>query len=417
MQTSRATSLRLDRRSPAFVFIFITVLLDVISMGIAVPVLPQLILGFTRNDFARAADMLGIFISVWALMQFVAAPIIGGLSDHFGRRPVVLVSNLALALDHLLMAFAPALWVLFIGRVLSGVCSATVSTAYAYIADTVPADHRAASYAVLSTAFGLGFVIGPALGGFLGHVDLRLPFLVAAALGLTNFLYGLLVLPESLTRDRRRPFSLRTANPLASVKFLTQSGQLARLGVLSFILQTAQQVLPACAVLYMTYRYDWQGPQIGMALAGVGIAYILIQGGVMRPLSKRVPEKTLAIAGFLMGAIGFSIYGSASIGMMFLIGIPVMELWSLAQPSVYALMTKEAPDSEQGRLQGANASLLGLAGLFGPWFFAKLFAVGVDPTIGLDIPGLPFFVASLLMAVGLIVVVRLRSAPVIEAPA
>ena len=411
MLKSHTANLSPRRRTPALIFIFITVLLDVLSMGIVVPVLPQLILGFTGSDFAKAADMLGIFLSVWALMQFVAAPILGGLSDHFGRRPVVLVSNLALALDHMLMAFAPALWVLFVGRVLSGVCSATIPTAYAYIADTVPTEHRAGSYAVLSTAFGLGFVLGPVLGGFLGDVDLRLPFFAAAALGLANFVYGLLVLPESLTRDRRRPFSLRTANPLAAVRFLGQSNQLTRLGVLSFILQTAQQVLPACAVLYMTYRYDWQGPQIGMALAGVGSAYIIIQGGVMRPLSKLIPEKTLAIAGFVMGAVGFSIYGSASVGLMFLIGIPVMELWSLAQPSVYALMSKEVSESEQGRLQGANSSLLGLAGLLGPWFFAKLFAIGVDPTIGLSSPGLPFFVAAFLMVGGLVVVMGLNSSP------
>nr|WP_256440642.1 TCR/Tet family MFS transporter [Phyllobacterium sp. 628] len=396
-------------RQPALIFIFVTVLLDVISMGIIVPVLPQLILGFLGDNFTSAADVLGILISVWALMQFVASPVIGALSDHFGRRPVVLASNLALAMDHLIMAFAPALWVLFIGRVLSGVCSATVSTAYAYIADTTPQDRRASAYAVLSTAFGLGFVLGPVLGGFLGHIDLRLPFLVAAALGLANFFYGFFVLPESLPSHLRVPFSLRSANPLVSLKLLRRSSQLSRLGVLSFILQTAQQVLPACAVLYMTYRYNWEGPQIGLALAGVGIVYILIQGGVMRPLSKKVSEKTLAMIGFLMGVAGFWIYGSASVGIMFLIGIPVMEMWSLAQPSIYALMTKEVEVDEQGRLQGANSCLLGLAGFLGPWSFAKLFAIGVDPQIGLNAPGLPFFIASVLMIFGFVVVIGLRA--------
>jgi DHA1 family tetracycline resistance protein-like MFS transporter len=377
-------------------------------MGIVVPVLPQLVLGFLGQDFTSAADMLGLFISVWALMQFVASPVIGALSDHFGRRPIVLVSNLALATDHLIMAFAPALWVLFVGRVLSGICSATVSTAYAYIADTTPQDRRAGAYALLSTAFGLGFVLGPVLGGFLGHLDLRLPFLVAAALGLANFLYGFFILPESLPSHLRVPFSLRSANPLISLRLLRRSSQLSRLGVVSFILHTAQQVLPACAVLYMTYRYGWDGPQIGLTLAAVGISYVIIQGGIMRPLSKRLPEKTLATIGFVMGIAGFWTYGSASVGIVFLIGIPIMEMWSLAQPSVYALMTKEVEVGEQGRLQGANSCLLGLAGFFGPWIFAKLFAIGVDPEVGLSAPGLPFFVAAVLMLFGLVAVLGLK---------
>ncbi|UIK01327.1 TCR/Tet family MFS transporter (plasmid) [Rhizobium leguminosarum] len=391
------------------IFIFITVLLDVISMGIIVPVLPQLILGFTGNDFASAADMLGIFIAVWALMQFLASPVIGALSDHFGRRPVVLISNLALAIDHLIMAFAPALWVLFIGRVLSGICSATVSTAYAYIADTTSQDRRAGAYSVLSIAFGLGFVLGPVIGGFLGHFDLRLPFIAAAVLGFANFVYGALILPESLEPHLRVRFSLRSANPFVSLKLLRRTSQLSRLGILSFILHTAQQVLPACAVLYMSYRYNWDGRQIGLTLATVGGAYIVIQAGIMRPLSKRIPEKTLAAVGFLMGIAGFWTYGIASIGIIFLLAIPVMEMWSLAQPSVYALMTKEVEAEEQGRLQGANSCLLGLAGFFGPWVFAKLFAVGVNPDVGLNAPGLPFFVAAILMIVGLIVVLGLSN--------
>ncbi|WP_280952383.1 MFS transporter [Phyllobacterium myrsinacearum] len=398
----------LSIRRPALIFIFITVLLDVVSMGVVVPVLPQLVLGFLGNDFSRAADLLGVFISVWAFSHFIASPVVGGLSDHFGRRPIILLSNLTLAMDHFLMAFAPALWVLFIGRALSGICSATVSTAYAYISDVTPGDKRAGSFAVLSTAFGLGFVVGPAIGGFLGQYDIRLPFLVAALLGLANFIYGLIILPESLAAGLRVPFSLQVANPLVSLRLFRRSNQLSRLGFLSFIMQMAQQVLPACAVLYMTYRYQWQVTQIGMALAYVGAVYIAIQSGVMRPLSNRVSEKTLAIVGFLAGTIGLWIYGVASAGVIFLAAIPIMEFWSLAQPSIYALMTKEVDAAEQGRLQGANSSVLALAGLLGPGLFAKLFAIGVNPEIGLNMPGLPFFVAAALMLLGLLVVIGLR---------
>ncbi|MBB4063500.1 TCR/Tet family MFS transporter [Gellertiella hungarica] len=388
-------------RSPAFIFIFLTVLLDMLSIGIIIPVLPKLILHFTGGEFNRAAEMLGIFMSVWALMQFIASPVIGALSDRFGRRPVILASNLGLGLDYLLMALAPALWVLFVGRVLAGIFSATVSAAQAYIADITPPEKRAASFGMLGAAFGLGFVLGPAVGGILGHYDLRLPFFAAAAMSLANFLYGFFVLPESLKPELRAPFRPRSVNPATTLALLRRTPELGRLGFITFIIMLAHQVLPACAVLYMGLRYGWQEREVGFLLAGVGVAGMIVQGGLVRPVVKAIGEKKAMLLGLTAGAMGFALYGWAPTGAVFMMGVPVMALWGFAQPSVTALMTKEVSAEEQGRLQGASASLGGLSGMIGPWAFAYAFAYAVDPVNGLNLPGLPFFAASVLMVLGL----------------
>jgi DHA1 family tetracycline resistance protein-like MFS transporter len=320
------------------------------------------------------------------------------------------MSNLGLGVDYLIMALAPALWVLFVGRVFAGIFSATISTAQAYIADITPPEKRAAAFGMLGAAFGLGFVLGPALGGVLGHYDLRLPFFAAAVMSLANFVYGYFILPESLPKNLRVPFRLKSANPVSSLKLLGRTPQLARLGFIGFLFQLSHHVLPACAVLYMGYRYNWQEREVGLVLAGVGVAAMIVQGGLIRPVVSAIGEKNALIFGLLMGAAGFWIYGAAPTGALFLIGVPVMALWGLAQPSASALMTLEVDADEQGRLQGANASLMGLSGLVGPWLFALSFAYAIDPANGLNVPGLPFYAASVLMAAGVVTAAGLRSA-------
>lgn len=396
-------------RAPAFVFIFITVLLDMLSIGIIIPVLPKLILEFMGGAVDHAAEMLGIFMSVWALMQFIASPVMGALSDRFGRRPVVLASNLGLGVDYLIMATAPALSVLFIGRILAGIFGATVSAAQAYIADITPPEKRAASFGMLGAAFGMGFVLGPALGGILGHYSLRLPFYVAASMSLANFLYGFFVLPESLKPELRAPFRLRSANPFAALKFLGRNGTLMRLGAINFILSLSHQVLPAVAVLYMGYRYHWGEREVGFMLAGVGVATMVVQGGLVRPMVAFMGEKRAMILGLVAGIIGFSIYGSAPTGSLFLIGIPIMAFWGASQASISALMTREVDPEEQGRLQGVGASLGGLAGMIGPWSFAYLFAFAVNPARVSAVPGLPFFAAASILLAGALIGLGVRT--------
>lgn len=414
-QSSGPESGKRSGRSPAVVFIFITVLLDMLSIGIIIPVLPKLILHFT-GEFKSAAEMLGIFMSVWALMQFIASPVIGALSDRFGRRPVILASNLGLGLDYLIMAMAPALWVLFVGRVLAGVFSATVSAAQAYIADITPPEKRAAAFGMLGAAFGLGFVLGPALGGMLGHYDLRLPFYAAAVMSLANFCYGFFVLPESLPAHLRSPFRLRTAHPLNALTLLGRTPQLTRLGIINFLLMLAHQVLPACAVLYMGLRYNWQEREVGFLLAGVGVAGMIVQGGLVRPVVRAIGEKSAMMIGLAAGAAGFVLYGFAPTGLLFILGVPVMALWGFAQPSVTAQMTRQVEPEEQGRLQGASASIGGLSGMVGPWIFAYSFAYAVDPAKGLNLPGLPFFLAAALMLVGLATGLGIRRLAPLPAP-
>lgn len=391
------------RRSPAFIFIFITVLLDILSVGIIIPVLPRLVQTLLGGDVIRTAELFGWFISVWAVAQFIFSPVMGALSDHFGRRPVILTSNLALGLDYIIMAFAPNLWVLFAGRVISGIASSTVSTAQAYIADITAPEKRAGAFGMLGAAFGIGFVLGPALGGLLGYYDLRLPFFAAAAMSLANFAYGYFILPESLKPENRSPFRFARANPIGSVSMLARDGQLLRLGAIGFLLQLAHQVLPAVAVLYMAYRYQWNERDVGLVLAAVGICAMAVQGGLVRPVVAKIGERAAMLAGLSAGALGMAIYGYAPTGALFLAGIPVMALWGFAQPSVSALMSERVDADEQGKLQGAAASLAGLSGLAGPWVFALAFAQAIDPQSGWMMPGLPFYMAALTLCAALVI--------------
>ncbi len=257
-------------RRAALSFIFITVVLDMLALGMIVPVLPKLVEDFVGGNTARAAEIYGLFGTVWAAMQFVFSPVLGGLSDRFGRRPVILLSNLGLGLDYIVMALAPSVGWLFLGRVISGITSASTSTAYAYIADVAPPEKRAAGFGMLSAAFGLGFVIGPAIGGVLGNIDPRLPFWVAAGFSFLNYMYGLLVLPESLPPERRERFSWRRANPMGSLKLLRSNRELFGLAIVNFLGNIAHEALPTTFVLYAMYRYGWNERTIGLATRGGG---------------------------------------------------------------------------------------------------------------------------------------------------
>src|SRR5579871_4174042 len=268
-------------RTAAVTFIFVTVMLDMLALGMIIPVLPVLIEQFRGGDTALAARTVGVFGTAWAALQFVASPVLGSLSDRFGRRPVVLTSNFGLGADYLFMALAPSLGWLFIGRVLSAITSASIPTAFAYIADVTPPDRRARSYGLLGAAFGIGFVVGPALGGVLGVLGPRAPFWVAAGFSLANAIYGLFVLPESLAREHRAVFSWKRANPLGSLSLLRSHRQLMGFAVLHFLYNLAHQALQSVFVLYAGYRYGWNSAQVGWSLAGVGVCFALVQGGLV----------------------------------------------------------------------------------------------------------------------------------------
>jgi DHA1 family tetracycline resistance protein-like MFS transporter len=342
-------------------------------------------------------------------MQFLAMPVMGALSDRYGRRPVVLASNFGLGLDYVLMALAPNIAWLFVGRVISGITAASVSTGMAYIADVTPAEKRSAAFGMVGMAFGLGFVFGPALGGLLGSVDPRLPFWVAAGLSLANAMYGMFVLPESLPIDKRRPFDWRRANPLGSLRLLRSHRELFGLAGVVFLSNVAHAALPSTFVLYAGYRYGWDARAVGLALAGIGVCSAIVQGGLVGPTVRRFGERPVLIAGLLAGAIGFSIYGLAATGGAFLVGVPIMALWGLASPSAQGLMSRRLGPTEQGQLQGANGSIMGVAMMIGPTMFASAFAFFIGDGARLHVPGAAFILAAALLMLGAILAGRVTA--------
>jgi MFS transporter, DHA1 family, tetracycline resistance protein len=397
-------------RNAAVAFIFVTILLDMFALGLIMPILPKLVESFVDNDTASAARIFGLFGTAWAAMQFIFSPILGGLSDRFGRRPVVLLSNFGLALDYVLMALAPSLIWLFIGRMISGITSASVSTAFAYIADITPPERRATVFGKVGAAFGAGFIVGPAIGGLLGHADPRLPFWVAAGLSFANTLYGLLILPESLPPERRSPFRWKSANPLGALKLLRTDRVLAGLSIANFVAQLAHVVLPSTFVLYATYRYDWSTRTVGLTLALVGVCAMVVQGAGIGPIVRRIGERRALLLGLGCGAIGFLIFGAAPTGPLFWLGIPVMALWGLAGAATQALMTQLVAPDQQGQLQGATTSVQSVSQLVGPFLFTLIFAYFIGARAPLQLPGAPFLLASALLVLALAIAARTLAA-------
>ena len=402
-------------RRAALAFIFVTVMLDMLAFGIIIPVLPHLIVQLIGGSIAKAAVWSGAFGALFMLMQFVFSPVQGALSDRFGRRTVILISCLGLGIDFIVMALAPVLWLLFIGRAVSGVCAASFSTANAYIADIVPKEKRAAAFGTLGAAFGIGFIVGPALGGFLGDLHIRLPFWIAAGLSLVNFCYGWFVLPESLPKERRSArFDWRHANPFGAVVLLRRYPQVFGLAAVFFLINLAQFSLNSTYVLYTDYRYGW-GPQIvGYTLGLVGLCSGLVQAVLVRRLMPKLGERRLILAGLTLCIVGYVFFGFASVSWLFVLGIPFLCLGGLAGPPAQALMTHQVDPHEQGRLQGALTSLASLAGIFGPALFANTFALFIsDHAPVRHLPGVAFVLAAALLFVAAVIAARFtRNAPV-----
>lgn len=409
MDTSQAPSTKVHkRRQAALAFIFVTVVVDMLAFGIIIPVLPHLIVELIGGSIAGAAVWAGAFGALFMLMQFVCSPIQGALSDRFGRRTVILISSFGLGADFIVMALAPAVWVLFLGRAISGMCAASFSTANAYIADIVPREKRAAAFGTLGAAFGIGFVAGPALGGFLGHLSIRLPFWVAAGLSLVNFGYGFFVLPESLPRERRSArVDWRHANPLGALLLLRRYPQVFGLAAVFFLINLAQFSLNSTYVLYTDYRFGW-GPQaVGFTLSLVGLCSGLVQAVLVRRLLPSLGERRMILTGLALCMGGYAMFGLAPGVWLFVLGIPLLCMGGLAGPPAQAMVTHQVDPHEQGRLQGALTSLASLAGIFGPALFANLFALFISDHAPVHhLPGAAFVLAALLLAAAFAVAVR-----------
>jgi DHA1 family tetracycline resistance protein-like MFS transporter len=374
-----------------------------LALGIIIPVLPPLIVAFRGGDTASAATIYGLFGTVWAAMQFVFSPVIGSLSDRFGRRKVILLSNFGLGADYLLMALAPSLGWLFAGRVISGITSSSFSAAGAYVADVTRPEERAAKFGMLGAAFGVGFIVGPTVGGLLGGISLRAPFWAAAILSFANFIYGFFILPESLPESRRAPFHWRRANPIGAIRMLRSHPRLFGLGCAGFLSMLAHDSLPTTFVLYANYRYAWNERDVGLVLGAVGVAMLIVQGGLVGRIVGVLGERRSLAAGFISGAVGMTICGLAPTGRLFLLGIPFTALYGLSTPSLQSLMTRRVGPSEQGQLQGATASLNGIANMTAPLLFTQIFALAVGRYGALNMPGAPFILGAALLVAALVV--------------
>ena len=390
---------RLRSHRAALAFIFVTAVLDIVAIGIIIPVLPGLIEDFVGSN-ARAGVINGVFVALWAGMQFICSPIIGSLSDQYGRRPVILISCAGLSLDYVLMAVAPDLWWLALGRIIAGITSSSFTTIYAYMADITAPEHRARAYGLIGAAFSGGFVLGPVLGGFLGEFGPRVPFWFAAGLSAAAFFYGLLVLPESLAVDKRMAFSWKRANPVGSLILLRRHPELSGLSIVNFLLYFAHHVFSAVFVLYAAWRYGWGPREVGLLLALVGVLDMVVQGGLVGPVVKRLGDRTTMVLGLVGGTVGIAAMGWAPDGRWFIAAMLPNALWGLAMPTLQSLMTRRVGEDEQGQLQGANMSVASIAGVMSPLFFGWVYSLSVGTDAILPMPGLSFYLAavSLLLA-------------------
>jgi len=386
----------------AIAFIMITALLDIVSMGIVIPVLPKLIEEYAGSN-QRAGVVNGLFVALWALMQFISSPVIGSMSDRYGRRPVILVSTLGLAADYVLMAVAPNLWWLAFGRLLAGVTSASFTAVFAYMADITAPEHRARGYGLIGAAFSAGFVAGPLMGGVLGEWSPRAPFWAAAVLSGLAFLYGLLILPESLPPERRMAFSWRRANPFGALRLLRSHRELTGLAVVNFLLYFSHHVFSAVFVLYAGYRYGWTPWQVGVLLAMVGVLDLFVQALLVGPAVKRWGDRKVMLFGLVGGTVGLACMGMAPTGLWFVVAMFPNALWGLSMPTLQSLMTQRVSESEQGQLQGANSSIGSIAGVLSPLFFGAVYSVSVGPDAWVPHVGTPFFIAALVLLVGALI--------------
>lgn len=377
-------------------FILVAAALDILAMGLVIPVLPPLIEEFAGSS-AAGGVWNGVLVALWALMQFVASPVIGSLSDRYGRRPVLLLSVAGMAVDWLLMALAPNLWWLAVGRMIGGITSSSFTTVYAYMADVTEPEKRAKAFGLVGAAFSGGFMIGPALGGILGAISPRTPFYVAAAMSALAFLYGWFVVPESLKPENRMAFSWSRANPFGALELLRSHRSLLSLATLNFLLYFAHHMFSAVFVLYSAARHGFGALQVGLLLAFVGLLDMLVQGLLTGPVVKRFGDRNTMIFGLTAGAVGIAAMGLAPTALLFVLAMLPNALWGLAMPTLQSLMTKRVAENEQGQLQGANNCLASIAGFVSPPFFGVVYSLSVGDRAMIPFIGSAFLIAAVFL--------------------
>ena len=388
-------------RKPAVGFIFVTLVLLIVGIGIIIPVLPGLITQFNGGSVAKGSNSYGWLVGVFAIMQFIASPILGSLSDRFGRRKVILVALAGSAIDYVVMGFAPTLGWLFVARMISGATAGALAACNAYIADVTPPEKRAQAFGLVGAAFGLGFVIGPAIGGLLGQFGLRLPFFGAAVCVGANFVYGAFFLPESLAVENRRPFSWSRANPIGSLLALRRFRGVVDLAWMCFIFNFSGTMLQNVWVLYMGFRYHWSTLQVGLSLTFIGVMTAIVQGGLVRRIIAVTGERKGLVIGLITSAIIMVGYGTATQGWMIYVLVVLGALGGISGPAAQSLLTKHVPANEQGALQGSLSGLTSLSYIFGPILAAWSFGRFID-----TIPGIAFYEASAFLLIALVLALR-----------
>ena len=407
------------QRVPALGFIFFTILLDVVGLGLIIPVVPKLIQQLTGEGLSRASEYSGWLTFAYASAQFCFAPVMGGLSDKLGRRPVLLAALLGLGLDYVFLSLAPTLGWLFVGRVLAGITGASFTTATAYIADISPPEKRAQNFGLVGAAFGVGFIVGPALGGLLAGYGARVPFMVAAGLSLCNFLYGLLVLPESLAPAQRRPFEWARANPVASLLRLRRYPAVGGLVASLVLIYLAGSATQSVWTFYTMLKFGWTEKAVGASLAVVGLFSGLVQGGLVRVAIPKLGAARAIALGLSCYVLGFVLFAFATKGWLMLVFLAPYCLGGLAGPALQGTISGQVPANEQGELQGSLTSLLSASGVVGPLLMTYLFAHFTGPAAPVYFPGAPFLLAAGLTLASVALAVRSlrRHPPVALAPA
>lgn len=393
--------MRQNQKSAAIGFIFITLLIDITGWGIIIPVVPKLIEELIQADVSEAAKYGGWLSFAYAFIQFVFSPLVGNLSDKYGRRPVILLSLFGFSVDYIFLALSPTIWWLFVGRIIAGITGASVTTASAYIADISTDEDRAKNFGLIGAAFGIGFIIGPVLGGVLGHYGSRVPFYAAAALCLINFVYGYFILPESLPKENRRALDWKRANPIGSFKFLKKHPEISGLTTALILIYIGGHAVQSNWSFYTMYRFGWDERMIGISLGVVGLMVGLVQGLLIRWINPKLGDQKSVLYGLLLYAIGMLLYAFASEGWMMLAFTVPYCLGGICSPALQSIITKNIPSNEQGELQGALTSLMSATSIIGPPLMTQLFYYFTHKNAPFLFPGAPFFLAFLLFLIGL----------------
>lgn len=385
------------KKPAALGFIFVTLLIDITGFGIIIPVFPDLIKHLIHGNISQAAQWGGWLLLAYSVMQFLFAPVLGNLSDKYGRRPVLLGSLFGFAIDYTFLAFAPTIWWLFLGRIIAGITGASFTTASAYIADVSPPEKRAQNFGIIGAAFGMGFIIGPVLGGVLGDINIKLPFLAAAGLAFVNMLYGYFVLPESLDKSLRRPFEWRRANPIGSLKQLKKYPSVSGLIVSLILIYLAAHAVQSTWTFFTMFRFDWTKKVVGLSLGLVGVLSGLVQGLLIRYTIPKLGQKKSIIYGLLFYTAGLFLFAFADQSWMMFAILVIYCLGGIAGPALQGLISGQIPANEQGELQGGLTSLMSVTSIIGPVMMTNLFAWFTGKSAPVHFPGASFFMGALLM--------------------